>query len=163
MSRLMVIFATLICLLSGVNSWAFPDYVSPQGSGFFSTSTDSKSDSYIGVYLQDVTADEVEELKLPAERGALLAKIIADGPADEAGLQSRDVVIRWNGNPVESARQFKRLVQETPAGREVTLETIREGESQNVDVTIRLRGDMVVGHDKFPYPGTDRFSRPFRD
>ena len=164
MRRSLVIFATLISPVCGVNLWAYPGgYLSPRDSAHFSTSADWESDSYFGVYLQDVTADEAEELKLPAERGALLAKIIADGPADEAGLQSRDVVMSWNKIPVESARQLKRLVKETPAGRKVTLEYFREGVSQRVEVIIGKRGDLEIGHGEFPFPGANRFSRPFRD
>lgn len=95
--------------------------------------------SYLGVYLSDVGADDVSELDLKAERGALVEKIADESPASEAGLQANDVIISWNDMPIESVAMLTRLVRETPAGRSVSLGVVRDGRQRDIDVTIRER------------------------
>jgi serine protease Do len=92
--------------------------------------------SWLGVGVTEVNAEKVKELKLPAERGALLGKIIADSPAAKAGLKENDVVIEINGQRVEGAEQFRRMVREIPAGRTAQFTIWRDGRSQTVSVTL---------------------------
>lgn len=82
---------------------------------------------YLGVDLDDVDAESAESLDLPEERGARIDRVEEGSPADEAGFKSDDVVLSWNGTRVESARQLKRMVTETPAGRKVRLGVHRDG------------------------------------
>lgn len=92
--------------------------------------------SWLGVGVTEVNAEKVKELKLPAERGALLGKIIADSPAAKAGLKENDVVTEINGQRVEGAEQFRRMVREIPAGRAAQFTIWRDGHSQSVSVTL---------------------------
>lgn len=101
-----------------------------------------QSMSYLGVYLVEVGPESVEELNLPAERGAHVKQVLADTPAEEAGLLAEDVITAWNETRVESAAQLQRLVSETPPGRTVAVELIREGDAREVRVTVgRKAGD----------------------
>jgi serine protease Do len=97
--------------------------------------------SYLGVHLDEVTTETARRLGLREERGALLTDIVADSPAAKAGLQKDDVIIEWNGSPVESAMQFQRLMGETPAGRTVRLGVIRNGREMTIDVKLGDRSD----------------------
>jgi len=53
--------------------------------------------SWLGVETHEVTSDKAKELKLSAERGVVLGKIVPDSPAAKAGLKENDVVMEING------------------------------------------------------------------
>src|SRR5437667_10734509 len=69
----------------------------------------------IGVSVRDVDASD------HARGGVVIEEVRPDSPAARAGLKSSDVVVEFDGEPVRSARQFTRLVQETPPGRAVKM------------------------------------------
>lgn len=92
--------------------------------------------SWLGVETLDVSADTVKELKLPAERGVVLGHITPDSPAAKAGLKENDVVTEVNGQRVEGALQFRRMIHEIPAGRSVQLSVWRDAHSQTIGVTL---------------------------
>lgn len=96
----------------------------------------SAGQGWLGVGVTEVTAEKVRELKLPAERGALLGKIVPDSPAAKAGLKENDVVTEINGQRVEGTEQFRRMIREIPAGRAAQFTVWRDGRSQTVNVTI---------------------------
>jgi serine protease Do len=98
--------------------------------------------SYLGVYLDEVTAERVSQLKLEKERGAVVTKVIEDGPAAKAGIRENDVITSFNGRPVESVRELQRLLGETPSGRSVPIEIYREGSRQTVNLTVGERSVM---------------------
>jgi serine protease Do len=91
---------------------------------------------WLGVGVTEVTAEKVKELKLPAERGALLGKVVPDSPAAKAGLKENDVVTEINGQRVEGTEQFRRMIREIPAGRTAQFIIWRDGRSQSLSVKI---------------------------
>jgi serine protease Do len=95
--------------------------------------------SYIGVMVQEIDGDRAKELKLREEYGVECTRIEADGPAEKAGLKVGDAIQQYNGQRVEGMEEFKRLVSETPAGREVKLDIVRAGAPQTVMVKIGQR------------------------
>jgi len=117
--------------------------------------------SWLGVETHEVTADKAKELKLSAERGVVLGKIVPDSPAAKAGLKENDVVTEINGQRVEGAAQFRRMIREIPAGRSIQLTVWRGGRSQAVSATLgkseeRRRAMKMVA----PTPGTFAFRMP---
>ena len=78
----------------------------------------------------------MKALKLSVERGALLGRIVPESPAAKAGLKENDVVLEINGQRIEGAEQFRRMIHEIPAGRTANLTVWRDGRSQNVKVTV---------------------------
>jgi len=92
--------------------------------------------SHLGVSLDEVTKDEASRLKLAEERGALVRSVEEDSPAQKAGLKADDVIVRFQGEPVHSARQLARLVREQPEGRTVSLEVLRGGATQRLQATL---------------------------
>lgn len=90
----------------------------------------------LGVRISDVTAERLAELKLSAETGVAIEEVEEESPAAKAGLQKNDVILTFAGERVRSAAQLRRLVQETPAGRKVTLEINRGGQTRAVEVTL---------------------------
>jgi serine protease Do len=96
----------------------------------------NSGDGWLGARVNEVTADKVKELKLPAERGVVVGKIVPDSPAAKAGLKESDVVTEINGQRVEGTEQFRRLIREIPAGRTAQLTVWRDGRAQTFSVTI---------------------------
>jgi serine protease Do len=97
---------------------------------------DDEGSSWLGVELHEVNGDTAKELKLPAERGVVLSSIVPDSPAAKAGLKENDVVTEINGQRVEGAAQFRRMIREIPAGRTAQLTVWRDGHAQTVTVTL---------------------------
>lgn len=114
-------------LLASVSAQA--QWPGPRDQGLQLWPAPAEGESYLGVYLSEVTTELAELLRLPQERGAHVNQVVDGSPAAEAGLETDDVLLSWNGMPVESARQFTRMVRETPPGREVALEVFRKGET----------------------------------
>jgi serine protease Do len=97
---------------------------------------DEDGSSWLGVETHEVTAEKAKELKLSAERGVVLGKIVPDSPAAKAGLKENDVIMELNGQRVEGASQFRRMIHEIPAGRTVQLSVWRDGRSQMISATL---------------------------
>lgn len=101
------------------------------------------SSSFLGVDLHEVTGEAAQRLKLGAERGALVTGISAGSAAEKAGLQKDDVIVKWNGETIESVRELSRHVRETPPGRAVRLGVIRDGHEREVNVTLGDRAEYL--------------------
>ena len=92
--------------------------------------------SWLGVETHEVTSDKAKEFKLPAERGVVVAGVTKDSPAARAGLKENDVITEVNGQRVEGAAQFRRMIHEIPAGRSAQLTVWRDGRSQTLSATL---------------------------
>jgi serine protease Do len=115
--------------------------------------------SWLGVETSEVTQQKAKDLKLPAERGAVVGRVLTDSPAAKAGLKQNDVITEINGQRVEGTAQFRRMIHEIPAGRSVQLTVWRDGRSQTVTATVgksegRRGSGMING------PGTFSFRMP---
>jgi len=97
------------------------------------------SGSYLGVGVLDVDAERAKTLKLKEDRGVEVSSVTEGGPADKAGIKQGDVVLEYNGQPVEGMTQFQRLVHETPAGRQVKVEVWRNGAALTLTATVETR------------------------
>ncbi len=95
--------------------------------------------SYLGVGVQDLTASRAQQLGLAGDRGVELTLVEEDGPAAKAGLKISDVVLEYNGQPVEGTRQFVGMVHQTLPGRKAKLTISRDGKPQTVTVTLGER------------------------
>ena len=122
---------------------------------------DADGSSWLGVELHEVTSDTAKELKLPAERGVVLTSIVPDSPAAKAGLKENDVVTEINGQRIEGAAQFRRVIREIPAGRVAQINVWRDGRAQTISVTLgkseERRNSLKM---LTPGPGTFAFDMP---
>lgn len=101
--------------------------------------SESSGHSYLGIGVADLNSDRVQALKLKDDRGVEITQVDQDAPAGKAGIKQNDVIVAFNGTPVESAEQFKRLMRETPPGRTVSLDIMRDGQQQSVKVQLADR------------------------
>ncbi|TGN47145.1 DegQ family serine endoprotease [Paracoccus liaowanqingii] len=93
---------------------------------------------WLGVMIQDLTPEMAEAMGLQASSGAMITDV-PEGPAREAGLQTGDVITRFDGSEVEDTRGLVRRVAEAPAGETVQVVVMRDGDEQVLDVTLGRR------------------------
>ncbi|MBV8334841.1 MAG: DegQ family serine endoprotease [Alphaproteobacteria bacterium] len=91
---------------------------------------------WLGVRIQAVTDEIAESLGLEKARGALIASVAENGPAQAAGIQAGDVVIGFDGKPVGDMRRLPRLVAETPVDKTVPVTIWRKHGETTVEVKI---------------------------
>jgi len=91
---------------------------------------------WLGVRIQQVDDQIAESLGLGRARGALVAGIDDKGPAKPAGLQSGDVIVRFDGQDVKSSTDLPRIVAATPVGKEVDVAIMRGGKERSLKVTL---------------------------
>src|SRR5882724_1098738 len=135
-----------------------PDALSHQVPGHFY----AVGRSYLGVDIRDVTTDRMSALKLKEERGVEITMVDADAPAGKAGLREHDVILNFNGTPIESEEQIRRLIREVPPGRTVTLGISRDGAPMKINVQLADHGTVVAQAAPrviIPTPGPREFPR----
>jgi serine protease Do len=94
---------------------------------------------WLGVRIQDVTEDIAEGIDgLEGASGALITDV-PDGPAKDAGLQTGDVIMQFDGVDVEDTRGLVRQVGNSPVGATIRVTVLREGKSQTIKVTLGRR------------------------
>jgi serine protease Do len=90
----------------------------------------------VGVTIRDLGDDDFKG-KTAGMQGVMIDEVETDSPAAKAGFKAGDIVVEFDGERVRSARQFTRLVQETPAARQVAAVVLREGQRVTLNVQPR--------------------------
>ncbi len=93
---------------------------------------------WLGVRIQDVTDDVAEAMGLEKVAGALVTDV-PEGPAAEAGMESGDVIMQFDGYEVEDTRGLVRRVGNTSVGKTVRVVVFRDGKTQTLRVTLGRR------------------------
>lgn len=97
---------------------------------------------YLGVYLQELTPLLAESLELKDSEGILIADVIEDSPAEEAGLEQGDIIKKLDGIEVPDTGSFRNEISSRQPETTVELEILRNGKKKNVSVEIgRLEGE----------------------
>src|SRR6476660_3490852 len=91
---------------------------------------------WLGVMIQKVTPDIAESLGLDDTKGALVADVVKEGPAESSGLKQGDVIVEFDGKPVVDSAELPLLVARTGVGKSVRLKVIRDKDSQEFTVKI---------------------------
>jgi serine protease Do len=97
---------------------------------------DEGGPSFLGIEARDVTPENVKQDKLQAERGVVVGRVAPDSPASKAGLKETDVITEVDGQRVEGATQFRRMIREIPPGRIVQLTVWRDGRAQTLSAKL---------------------------
>jgi len=90
----------------------------------------------IGVQIEAVTKDIAESIGLGKPQGALINRIESGAPADKAGLEAGDVIIKIDGKPIEKSSDLPRLVGNTKPGTKSTLTVFRRGATKELSIVI---------------------------
>ena len=100
---------------------------------------------YLGVRFQPLTADLAKSFGMKSDKGALIANVEKDTPADKAGLQAGDVIIEYDGKTITDSNELPRLVAVTPIDKKVQVVVFRDGKKQEFTVVIGvLKGEGSV-------------------
>lgn len=93
----------------------------------------------LGVNIQEVTPDMLESLQLNNTGGALVSVLNENGPADQAGVQRGDVIVRFNDRAINVYSDLPPMVAQTAPGSIVPVEILRDGQTIELNVTLALR------------------------
>ncbi|MCA1815570.1 MAG: PDZ domain-containing protein [Acidobacteria bacterium] len=93
--------------------------------------------NYLGVYTEPVTRENMSRYNLSGEpRGVVVTRVVADSPAAKAGLQSGDVILRFDGEEVSSTQKLSRLVSESSPEHTARLTVSRGGGERGISVAL---------------------------
>jgi serine protease Do len=94
---------------------------------------------FLGATIGPVTPELAQEFKAPDTSGALVQDVSPGGPAAKAGLKPGDIIRKFNGQSVSDSAELLAMVASTNPGTPVTLEILRNGQQQTVNVTLEQR------------------------
>jgi serine protease DegS len=101
---------------------------------------------WLGIEVQELTSSLAASLNLdPSTQGLVIAGLLRNGPAHQAGLQPGDVLIRINDQPVSSARETINLIAGLNPDTQASLDILRDGKPLELTATIRQRPPQNSG------------------
>ncbi|SFQ19159.1 serine protease Do [Mesorhizobium sp. NFR06] len=107
---------------------------------------------FIGVGLQEVTPSIAQALGIPGSKGALVASVQPGSPAEKAGVQAGDVIIRFDGKDVHGVRDLTLAAASQKPGSKVTLTRNRGGRLEELPLTVGQRKDEEIQTGAVPSP-----------
>lgn len=129
-----------IALLGSMS--AVPMFATGVMGQFYSPLQDSpaylsqKSQGYLGVTIRDVDSSQVSSLKLKDTKGAVIIVVDQDAPACKAGMKANDVILEMNGQPLDGVEQLRRMLRDTPIGKNVDFIISRKGVLSTISVQL---------------------------
>ncbi len=96
---------------------------------------------WIGVSVQLVTPELAKSFGLDRERGALIAEVMKDGPAEKSGLKGGDIILEFDGHPIHEMSELPRLVAGTRVGKKAEVLVQRDGRQVTVPVVVEQLKD----------------------
>ena len=94
---------------------------------------------WIGVGVQDITAELAQSFKLNAARGVLITQVERGSPADKAGMKPGDILLAVNGRPLADTTTMLNLIASLPPGQQVAIRLTRNQAETDLTVTIGRR------------------------
>ncbi|MBE0616125.1 MAG: DegQ family serine endoprotease [Burkholderiales bacterium] len=102
----------------------------------------------IGVVIQEVTKELADSFGLAKPQGALVNAVESGGPADKAGIEVSDIIVKFDGKDVASSSELPRIVGATRPGSQVGMQVWRKGATKNLTVTVgEIPADKVAGRE----------------
>ena len=106
---------------------------------------------YLGVQTAEVTRDNFSKYGLRDVRGVAVEKVMEKSPAEAAGIQAGDVIVKFNGDEVTSARKLTRLIGEVDPDHQAKVTVLRGGREQDITVTIAKRPAPEFNNGNFQF------------
>jgi serine protease Do len=104
----------------------------------------------LGVQISEVSRDVAESLGMGKARGAEVSMVEPGGPADKGGIKVGDIILKFNGAPIERTPDLPRLVGPTPIGSRAIVTVWRRGAQQEIAVNIVELEDEKAAASKLP-------------
>jgi predicted metalloprotease with PDZ domain len=90
----------------------------------------------LGVMIEDVTSHQKKEKNLSVSSGALVTDVIDESPADKAGIEEGDVIVKFNDKQIEESDDLTRAVRKAKPDSDVQIEIVRKNEHKTLTVTL---------------------------
>jgi serine protease Do len=116
---------------------------------------------WLGVAIQPVTPELAQSFGVEVDRGALVADVTKDSPADKAGLKSGDIIMEFDGKQIQEMNNLPRFVAATPVGKKVKVKFLRNGKAEEAAVTIERLNEKEAS--SIPAPVEDRLGMTVRE
>lgn len=91
---------------------------------------------WLGVSIQQITPELAKQFGLRESSGALVSEVLPDSPAERAGFRTGDVIVEFDGKPVDGPAVLRNVVAQTEVGKRVKAKVTRDGSSKTIDVKI---------------------------
>ena len=119
---------------------------------------------FAGMAVQPLTAELAHAFKLGSAAGGVIVKLDRGGPAERAGAKVGDVILGWNGTPIEDAGKLPRLVAATPPGSVVRVTVSRDGLRRTLELEVGKVPDEAPAARAAPRGGEgDEFGMALRE
>jgi len=103
----------------------------------------------IGVVIQEVTRDLASSFGLDRARGALVNQVEKGSPAEKAGIEPMDIIVGFDGKPVDSSSDLPRIVGSTRPGSTASVDVLRKGATKRLSLTVgELQEERVAALEK---------------
>jgi len=99
---------------------------------------------FVGIKVADVTDEFMEALDLPGKEGAFIHEVLADSPAEDAGLERGDVIVSINGEKIKNSNEFLFKVAEITPGTKTQFGVIHKGKIKSVNLTLTDRSKFMA-------------------
>ncbi len=104
---------------------------------------------WLGVEIQDLTSDLAKSFGVKTEKGALVTEVMKNSPAGKAGLKRGDMIVEFDGKPVDNTTSLRNMVGNTAPGKTVKVKVIRQGKEEILTVTLEeLPQKMMAKREK---------------
>ncbi len=111
------------------------------------------SRGWLGVMIQDVNRDLAESFGLDKPAGALVARVVEDSPAADAGVEPGDIILEFDGRTIDLSSELPHIVGRTRPGRDADMVVMRDGERLTLSVSV---GELAAADDDAPATVPDR-------
>jgi serine protease Do len=91
---------------------------------------------WLGVSIQELTPELASQFGITETKGVLVSDVMDDSPAKKAGFERADVIVEYDGKPMDSPTHLRNAVAQTPVGKKVAIKFIRDKKPKTVDLTI---------------------------
>jgi Do/DeqQ family serine protease len=105
---------------------------------------------WIGVALQPISVELAQAMGLADTKGAIVSRVYPGSPAEAAGLAQNDVIIGFDGAPVDDYHQLQRMSSETEVGRTVKVDVVRHREKKSLQLKVAEAPDSGPSADPRP-------------
>jgi serine protease Do len=142
--------------LVGINTAIFSQSGGNMGIGFAVPSNMARSiveqltksgkviRGWMGVSIQELSTELASQFGVPDLKGVLVSDVLDDSPARRAGFERGDVIVEYDGKPVENPTQLRNMVAQTVIGRKVSVKFIRDKRPRTLDITIAEQPKTVA-------------------
>jgi serine protease Do len=134
--------------LVGINTAIFSQSGGNMGIGFAVPSNMAKSimgqlvqtgkvvRGWLGVSIQDLTPELASQFGVSETKGVLISDVMDDSPAKKAGFERADVIVEYDGKPMDSSAHLRNAVAQTPVGKKVAVKILRDKKPKTIELTI---------------------------